>query len=56
MLDGGTNCGKVGTTMAAHMVRGTIAGGAVFGPTGPLAARTTYGVIVPCLISVYAQI
>ena len=26
-----------------YMVRGTI-GGAVFGPAGPFAARTTYGV------------
>ena len=33
MLDGGTNCGKGGITMAA-----------VHGPAGPLAARTTYGV------------
>ena len=28
-----------------YMVRGTI-GGAVFGPAGPLAARTTYSVTV----------
>ena len=33
MLDGGTNCGKGGITMAA-----------VHGPAGPLATRTTYGV------------
>ena len=38
MLDGGTNYGS--RTWSG----GTI-GGAVFGPAGPLAARTTYGVI-----------
>ena len=32
-----------GRLWQAYMVRGTI-GGAVFGPAGPLAARTTYGV------------
>ena len=43
MLDGGTNCGKGEQLCQPYMVRGTI-GGAVFGPTGPLAAQTTYGV------------
>ena len=44
-----------GPTMASgeqlwqpYMVRGTI-GGAVFGPAGPLAARTTYGVTEPTI-------
>ena len=37
MFDGGTNCGS--RTWSG----GTI-GGAVFGPAGPLAARTTCGV------------
>ena len=45
MLDGGTNCGKGEQLRQPYMVRGTI-GGAVFGPTGQLAARTTYGVTV----------
>ena len=43
MLDGGTNCGKEGTTMAAVHGPGAISG-AMFGPAGPLSARTTYGV------------
>ena len=43
MLDGGTNCGKGEQLWQPYMIRGTI-GGAVFGPAGPLAARTTYGV------------
>ena len=43
MLDGGTNYGKGEQLWQPYMVRGTI-GGAVFGPAGPLAARTTYGV------------
>ena len=43
MLDGGTNCGKGEQLWQPYMVRGTIVG-AVFGPAGPLAARTTYGV------------
>ena len=43
MLDGGTNCGKGEQLWQPYMVRGTI-GGAVFGPPGPLSARTTYGV------------
>ena len=46
MLDGGTNCGKGGTTMAAIHGLGTISG-AVFGPVGPLATQTTYGVTDP---------
>ena len=33
MFDGGTNCGKGGTTMAA-----------VHGPGGPVVAGTNYGV------------
>ena len=40
MFDGGTNCGS--RTWSG----GTI-GGTVFGPAGPLAARTTCGVTVP---------
>ena len=43
ILDGGTNCGKGEQLWQPYMVRGTI-GGAVFGPAGPLAAWTTYGV------------
>ena len=44
MLDGGTNCGKGGNNYGSRTwSRGTI-GGTVFGPAGPLAARTTYGV------------
>ena len=45
MFDKGTNCGKRATTVAAvHGPEGTI-GGAVFGPAGPFAARTTYTVL-----------
>ena len=43
MLDGGTNCGKGKQLRQPYMVWGTI-GGAMFGPAGPLAAWTTYGV------------
>ena len=45
MLDGGTNCGKGNNNGSRTWSGGTI-GGAVFGPAGPLAARTTYGVTV----------
>ena len=41
VLDGGTNYGKGEQLWQPYM--GTI-GGAMFGPAGPLAARTTYGV------------
>ena len=45
MSDGGTNCGKTGTTMAAVPVHGlgTIVD-AVFGQARPLAVQTTYAV------------
>ena len=48
ILDGGTDCGKGGTTMAA--VHGL--GGAVFSPAGPLAAQTTYGMTGPSWIGI----
>ena len=43
----GTNCGKGEQLGQLYMVRGTI-GGAVFGPAGLLAVRTTYGVTGHC--------
>ena len=47
---GGGNCGKGDKLWQPYMVRGTIAiGGAVFGPAGPLAARTTCGVTASSL-------
>ena len=45
ILGGGTNNGKGEQLWQLYMVWGTI-GGDVFGPAGPLAARTTYGVTV----------
>ena len=45
MLDGGTNCGKGEQLWQPYMVRGDH-WWRVFGPAGPLAARTTYGVTV----------
>ena len=43
MLDGGTNCSKGEQLWQLYMVREAI-GGTVFGPVGPLAVQTTYGV------------
>ena len=44
MFDGGTNCGKGGTTMAAVHSHGETIGGTMFDPAGPLAVQTIYGV------------
>ena len=44
MLDGRTNCGKGGNNYGSRTWSGGTIGGALFGPAGPLAARTTYGV------------
>ena len=45
MLDGGPTVARGEQLWQPYMVRVAI-GGAVFGPAGPLAARTTYGVTV----------
>ena len=45
MFDGGTNCGKGDNYGSCTWSRGTI-GDTMFGPAGPLAARTTCCVTV----------